>query len=139
MITALILIVILDVDAFSAFLVFVVLADIPTVIVVIIRLQTTLGLEIPLLLTLGSEASACLSHLVEEVISTALLATARLRFIVIIEDLLVLRPLLVLLQILYHLLVLLPALHLLQVVLVQFVLEVVDVREFLHVNCVETL
>jgi hypothetical protein len=94
LITALVLLVILDVNTLASVVFFVFLAHFSTVLVVIVRLQAALRLEfIGLLRALGSEASAHLFHIIEKVVTAALLAST-LRVIVIIEYLVFLHPLL---------------------------------------------
>ena len=142
-ITALLFLVVLDVDSLASFFFLVVFTQVLIILVLVLRLQSALGLEVllaTLVASFGAEASPCLAHLIEQIVAAARLALAPwLWVVVVVEYLLVLRSLLIQLQVLNDLLVLLLPLHLLQVVFVQLVLEVVDVRELLHIDRVETL
>lgn len=141
MVTALLFLIILDIDPLAAFLLLIVLSEVLLVLVLIIRLQSPFSLKVllPLCASLGAESGARLTHLVKQVVTATRLALAAgLWVIVIVEDLFVLCALLVQLQVLYHLLVLLLAFHFLEVVFVELVFEVVDVGEFLDVDRVET-
>ena len=109
MVAALILLIVFDVDAFATVVLIVILTNICSVIIVVIRLQATLSLKVTLFTSLGTEASASLSHLIEEVITAALLASW-LRIIVIIKDLLVFCTFLVHLQVFDDFLVFLSSL-----------------------------
>ena len=143
MVASLLFLIILDIDSLAALFILVVLAQILLILVLVVWLQASLSLEVllsSLVATFSSKSSSGFTHLIKEVVTTTGLAFATwLRIIVVIEDLFVLRSLLIKLQVLDHLLVLLLPLHLLQVVLVQLVFKVVDVRELLYVDSVETL
>lgn len=143
MVASLLFLIILDVDSLAALFILVVLAQILLILVLVVWLQASLSLEVllsSLVAAFSSKSSPGFTHLIKEVVTATGLALATwLRIIVVIEDLFVLRSLLIQLQVLDHLLVLLLPLHLLQVVLVQLVFKVVDVRELLYVNSVETL
>ena len=98
-VATLILLVVLHIHAFTAFLVvFFVLAHVFILLVIVVRLQAALSLELLLALgrtALGTETRPGLSHLVEQVVSLSLTLAARLWVVIVIEDLLVVCPLLV--------------------------------------------
>ena len=117
------------------------------VIIVIIRVISNITIFIPLIilirlfiigfeaslslvLTLRSEASLCLAHLVEFCI---------LVFTIILKDLILLLLHVLILQLFDDLLLLGPALTILQVVHVQLVLQVVNIGVLLNIGAVETL
>lgn len=122
MITALLFLIIFDVDTLATFFLLIVLAEVLIILVLVLRLQTPFRLEV--LLPAGvtpfrAEASPGLAHLIEQVVTPARLALPPwLWVVVIVEYLLVLGPLLIQLQVLNYFLVFLLSLHLLQVVLV---------------------
>ncbi len=141
MVTALVLFIILDVDTFASLFFLLVVADVFILLVVVLRLQSALRLEILLLAcaSLRTESSSGLSHLVKQVVTAAGFALASwLGVVVVVKDLFVFSAFLVHLQVLDDFLVLLLALDLLQVIFIKFVFEIVNVREFLNIDCVES-
>jgi len=117
------------------------------IIIVIIRVISNITIFIPfiilirlfiigfesslsLVLTLRSEASLCLTHLVEFCI---------LVFTIILKDLILLLLHVLILQLFDDLFLLGPALTILQVVHVQLVLQVVNIGVLLNIGAVETL
>ena len=125
-VTSLLFLIVLDIDALAALFFLAVFAEILLILVLVVWLQTALRLKVLLasaVASFSSESSSGFTHLIEEVVSaTGLALAAWLRIVIIIEDLFILRALLVQLQVLDDLLVLLLPLHLLQVVLVKLVL-----------------
>lgn len=141
MVTALVLFIVLDVDTFAALFFLLIVADVFILLVVVLRLQSALRLEILLLAcaSLRTESSSGLSHLVKQVVTAAGFALASwLGVVVVVEDLFVFSAFLVHLQVLDDFLVLLLALDLLQIILIKFVFEIVNVREFLNIDSVES-
>ena len=71
MITALVLLIVLDVDSLAALFFLVVIADVLILLVVVIRLQPALLPQVLLLsgAALGPEASARLPHLIKQVVT----------------------------------------------------------------------
>jgi hypothetical protein len=120
MVAALVFFIVFDVDSFAAVVFFfLIVANILVLlIVVVIRLKSATRFKAAFgLSSLGSKASASLSHLVEEVVTFT--STLSCSFVlIVIEDLFVFGPLLVLLEILNNLLIFLSAFDLLQIVLV---------------------
>jgi hypothetical protein len=140
-ITALLFLIILYVDTLASFFFLIVLAKVFIILVLVVRLQTSLCLEIFLAsaVTLSAKPSPSLAHFIEEIVTATRLAlSSRLRVIIIIKYLLVLSSLLVQLQVFNYFLVFLLSLNLLQIVFVQLVLKVIDVGELLNIDCVET-
>ena len=97
MIASLVLFIILDVDTFAS-IVLILIVTYLFFIFVLIRLKTSLGLEVAFFGGLCAEAGSGLAHLIEEIVAAPGLALARLRIIVVVEYLLVLSAFLVLLQ-----------------------------------------
>jgi hypothetical protein len=126
-ITALLFLIILNVDTLASFFFLIVLAQVLIILVLVVRLKAAFRLEVLLpasgVAPLRTEPSPRLAHLIEQVVSPARLALApRLWVIVIVEYLLILRSLLIQLQVFNYFLVFLLSLHLLQVVFIELIL-----------------
>ncbi len=99
MVASLLFLIILDVDSLAALFILIVLAQILLILVLVIWLQASLSLEVllsSLVAAFCSKSSPSFTHLIKEVVTTTGLALATwLRIIIVIEDLFILRSLLI--------------------------------------------